>query len=122
MSQTIQRDNLNLIQQYQGVASKSVLNAIQSASKDTGVDFAYLLNQAQAESAFNPSAKAKTSSASGLYQFIDQTWLSVVKKHGSHHGLAKWADQITLENGRATVSDPSVKKAILNLRNNVINY
>lgn len=118
MSQMTNAINKGIIQQYQDVASHSVLNAIEKASHKTGVDFAYLVDQAQAESSFNPSAKAKTSSASGLYQFIDQTWLSMIKKHGENYGLEKWADKISIQNGRATVSDPSAKKAILNLRNN----
>lgn len=33
------------------------------------------------ESSNNPNARAKTSSATGLYQFIDATWLENVGKH-----------------------------------------
>ena len=64
-----------------------VLNGIQQASANTGVDFAYLMAQAAKESGFNPDAKSKASSAAGLYQFVEQTWLSVVRKHGAEHGL-----------------------------------
>ena len=35
----------------------------------------------QIESGGNPRAKAKTSSALGLFQFLNATWLGVVKKH-----------------------------------------
>jgi len=65
--------------------------AIEKASSSTGVDFAYLVHQAKAESNFNPSVKAKTSSATGLFQFIKSTWLDVVEKHGAKHGIS--ADQ-----------------------------
>lgn len=68
-------------------ASPRVLGAIQKASSSTGVDFAYLVNQAKAESNFNPSVKAKTSSATGLFQFIKSTWLDMVDKHGAKHGI-----------------------------------
>ena len=72
-------------------ASPRVLGAIEKASSSTGVDFAYLVNQAKAESNFNPSVKAKTSSATGLFQFIKSTWLDMIEKHGEKHGIS--ADQ-----------------------------
>ncbi len=37
-----------------------VVNAIKQASARTGVNFAYLVQQAGAESSFNPKIKAKT--------------------------------------------------------------
>ncbi len=68
-------------------ASSGVLGAIQKASTSTGVNFAYLVQQAKAESNFNPDIKAKTSSATGLFQFINSTWLSMVEKYGDKHGI-----------------------------------
>ncbi|URW75548.1 lytic transglycosylase domain-containing protein [Sphingomonas donggukensis] len=95
-----------------------VQNAIQLASQRTGIDFNYLLGQAQVESGLNASARAGTSSATGLYQFIEQSWLGVVKSHGAEHGMAWAADSITqTSSGRYVVSDPSARKAILGLRN-----
>ncbi|HBR70062.1 MAG TPA: flagellar biosynthesis protein FlgJ [Rhodospirillaceae bacterium] len=69
-------------------APQGVLNAIKQASVRTGVNFAYLVKQAAAESSFKPDIKAKTSSATGLYQFIESTWLSIVDKYGDKHGLS----------------------------------
>ncbi len=68
-------------------ASKGVVNAIQEASASTGVDFSYLLQQAKVESSFDPNAKAKGSSATGLYQFIESTWLDMVERHGDKYGI-----------------------------------
>ncbi len=68
-------------------APQHVVGAIKEASVKTGVNFAYLVQQAQAESSFDPSAKAKTSSATGLYQFIEKTWMSMVESHGNQFGL-----------------------------------
>ncbi|MFM9827205.1 MAG: lytic transglycosylase domain-containing protein [Sphingomonas sp.] len=99
--------------------ANTVESAIAFASRKTGIDFDYLLGQAQVESGLNASAKAGTSSASGLYQFIDQSWLSVVKKHGAEHGLG-WA-AAAIEpgvGGRLSVSDPATRQSILALRNN----
>lgn len=92
-------------------------NAIAQASARTGVDFDYLLKTAQRESSLNSSAKAQTSSAAGLFQFIDQTWLGMIKNHGAKHGLQTQADQITQDkNGRYQIADPTDKSAILALR------
>jgi hypothetical protein len=96
----------------------NVQSAIALASQKTGIDFNYLLGQAKLESGLNANARAGTSSASGLYQFIDQSWLRVVKAHGAEHGLGWAADAIQPNgSGRMTVGDPAVKKAILALRN-----
>jgi hypothetical protein len=82
--------NSGLNQTLQGLtnqASKGVVNAIQNASAQTGVDFSYLLQQAKVESSFDPNAKAKGSSATGLYQFIESTWLDMVERHGDKYGI-----------------------------------
>lgn len=68
-------------------AGQQVTQAIQNASARTGVSFAYLMEKASAESSFNPAAKAKTSSATGLYQFIDSTWVNTIKEHGEKYGI-----------------------------------
>ena len=96
----------------------SVQGAIAAASRKTGIDFNYLLGQAQVESGMRPDARAGTSSASGLYQFIDQSWLGVVKQHGAEHGLGWAADSIKQNSsGRYVVSDPAARRQILGLRN-----
>ena len=99
-------------------AAGSIQSAIALASNRTGVDFDYLLGQAQVESGLRADARAPTSSARGLYQFIEQSWLAVVKKHGSEHGLGWAAESIQQSGGRYTVADSGMKSAILALRNN----
>ena len=95
----------------------AVYQAIHAASSSTGVDFKYLFNQARVESSLNPQAKASTSSATGLYQFIEQSWLGVVAKHGDAHGLGWAASAITRgSDGRYRVADPAMRSAILDLR------
>ena len=77
-------------QQLAALASKAgnkVTSAIQKASAETGVDFSYLMQQAQAESSFQTDVKAKTSSATGLFQFIDRTWIDMVQNHGEKYGI-----------------------------------
>ena len=70
--------------------------AIQRASDATGVDFSFLMKTAGRESGMNPAAKAGSSSASGLFQFVEQTWLSTLKQHGcAKHGYARYADLVS---------------------------
>jgi hypothetical protein len=81
-----------------------------------GVDYDFLIKTARRESAMNPSAKAPTSSAAGLFQFIEQTWLSTVKQHGSQHGYGQYADLIHRgSDGRWRV-DGSARNVVLDLR------
>jgi hypothetical protein len=92
--------------------------AIARAAARTSVDFNFLLAQAEVESAMDPSARAVTSSATGLYQFIDSTWLDTVKRHGHRFGLGAVADEIEVTaSGSTFVTDPSRRDAILALRN-----
>ena len=102
---------------WASAAQGSIGAAIQQASARTGVDFNYLLGQARIESGFDPNARAKTSSATGLFQFIDQTWLGTVKQHGGNHGLGWAAEAIQRgPSGRYYVADPGMRRAILDLR------
>ena len=94
-----------------------VTQAIAMASRRTGVDFGYLLGQAQIESSLDPEAHARSSSATGLFQFLDQSWLKVVSDHGASHGM-DWAASAIRQapGGRYYVSDPDLRQQILDLR------
>ncbi len=94
-----------------------VLDAVQSASARTGIDFDYLVDVARVESRFDPTAKAPTSSARGLYQFTKQTWLATLRRHGADHGLGWAAAAIAPDAaGRMHVADPMLREQILGLR------
>lgn len=98
-------------------AAPQITGAIRQAAQSTGISFEYLLTTAKIESNFNPSAQASTSSAKGLYQFIDQTWLGTMKQDGAALGLGRYADAISRSSdGRYVVSDPGMRAAILQLR------
>src|SRR5258705_6028897 len=102
-----------------GVAPSRVriAGAIKQAASTTGISFEYLLASAKMESNFNPKSAASTSSARGLYQFIDQTWLGTVKEAGAQLGYGKCADAITKSpSGSYSVSDPAARSAIMKLR------
>jgi hypothetical protein len=98
-------------------ARARIAGSIKQAASTTGASFEYLLATAKMESNFNPKAAATTSSARGLFQFIDQTWLGTVKEAGAHLGYGKYADAITKNpSGSYSVSDPEARAAIMKLR------
>jgi hypothetical protein len=91
--------------------------AIQRASSATGVDFGFLLGAAKRESGYNPSARSPTSSATGLFQFVDQTWMSTLKHHGAKYGYARYAELIQQgPDGRYHVDGAEARKAVMDLR------
>ncbi len=94
-----------------------VRGAIQRAAQRVGVDFSYLLNQAKSESGLNPDAQAQGSSAGGLFQFIDQSWLGAVKMYGTKHGLGWAADAISRRGDGSWKVDASARDQVMALKN-----
>src|SRR4051812_15804421 len=92
--------------------------AIQRASSATGVDFSFLMGTAQRESSLNPSAQAPSSSAAGLFQFVEQTWLATLKTHGAKYGYARYADMIQRDSsGQYRVTGGAeARKTVMDLR------
>jgi hypothetical protein len=86
------------------------------AAEVTGVDPAFVMALADKESSFDPQSKAPTSSAEGLFQFVEGTWLEVLSAHAAKHGFGAAAQAITSLNGRPTVEDAETKRWILSLR------
>ena len=94
-----------------------VETAIQRASQATGVDFSFLMKTAGRESGMNPAAKAGSSTAAGLFQFVEQTWLSTLKQHGAKHGYARYAELINKGgDGRYHVAGEEARRAVMDLR------
>ncbi len=93
-----------------------IAHAIDRAGQRNGVDFDYLVQTAIRESSLNPNAKAPTSSATGLFQFIESTWFEVMKDEGPRLGYQDFADHIEENNGEFFVRNPMVRQQILDLR------
>jgi hypothetical protein len=98
------------------LAKEPVRRAIRAASEATGVGFDYLVTTARRESSLNPLARSQSSSASGLFQFIDSTWLATMKQHGAEFGFAPEAAAIRATGQGYAVDDPSMRNRIMNLR------
>ncbi|HEY2884283.1 MAG TPA: transglycosylase SLT domain-containing protein [Rhizomicrobium sp.] len=102
-------------------ARARVAGAIKQAAASTGVSFEYMLTTAKMESDFNPTAGASTSSARGLYQFIEQTWLGTVKEAGGQLGYGQYSDAIgKTSSGDYAVKDPAMRRSIMKLRDDPV--
>ncbi|MEL7543689.1 MAG: transglycosylase SLT domain-containing protein [Pseudomonadota bacterium] len=98
---------------------QQVALALTLASNATGADFDYLLKTAARESSFRPAAASRSSSARGLFQFINSTWLRTLKEQGAKYGLHELASKIERrQSGRYHVPDRAERRRILKLRDN----
>src|ERR1700727_2207264 len=94
--------------------SATVVAALKNAAQATGSDFHYLLGTAMRESSLKPTAQSATSSAAGLFQFVDQTWLGLIKSHGAKYGLGEMANSIALSgDGRYHAASDADRQAVL---------
>ena len=107
-----------LVDPSNSTVGSTVAGAIRQASAATGTSFNYLLATARVESGLNPQAGASTSSARGLFQFIEQTWLGTIKQSGAELGYGRYAAAISVtSSGHYQVTDPDMRREILALRN-----
>ncbi len=97
--------------------TKAVVAALKNAAAETGSDFSYLLGTAMRESSLKTNAQSSTSSAGGLFQFVDQTWLGLVKNHGAKYGLGSMAQAINVTaDGRYHADNDADRGMILSLK------
>jgi hypothetical protein len=87
-----------------------------AAAQVTQADPVLLMAIADKESSFSTAVKARTSSATGLFQFIDATWLRMMRDFGARHGLRKEAEAITWVDDELVVQDAAERSRILDLR------
>jgi len=98
-------------------SAANIAGTIRKAAQTTGASFEYLLATAKVESNLNPNLTMKSSSATGLFQFIEQTWLGVMKQAGKALGYGRHADAIQrTSTGRYLVKDPTLRSEIMRLR------
>ena len=95
---------------------RHLVDTIVRASKVVGADPTLLMAVADKESSFSTAVKAQTSSATGLYQFIEQTWLGVIYEFGAKHGLAADVKLIGRSGRQFVVTDGSQRQRILDMR------
>jgi len=95
----------------------NILTMIDEAAARVGAPARLMRTMASLESRLDATAKAPTSSATGLYQFIEATWLSKVASDGHKYGLGRLAKHIRRGPlDEPLVDDPHVRDQILALR------
>ena len=93
-----------------------LVHSVLKAAHVTGVDPVYMLTLADVESSFSNEAKAPTSSAEGLFQFIDRTWLETVHLHAADYGFEPAARAIKLVDGEPILVDEKDRAWLMSLR------
>jgi len=95
---------------------RGIVETILRAARDTSGDPVLLMAIADKESSLAVRAKASTSSAEGLFQFIESTWMRVVRDFGAAHGLAAEAGLVAEGPDGLDISDPQERARVLGLR------
>ena len=95
---------------------RKVVDTIVKASDEAGVDPVYMMALADKESSFDTDAKAATSSAQGLFQFVARTWLEMIRDYGARYGLAEEAAAVKGRGSAITVT-AGMRARVLGLRN-----
>jgi hypothetical protein len=110
-------EDLSAVQQFgDRRVPRWLADTVVRAAQATRVDPTYMLALADKESSFSFRAKASTSSATGLYQFLEGTWLGMIKEHAAKHGFGAAAEAISVVAGRPVVRQPENRRWILSLR------
>lgn len=94
----------------------AIVEHVVKAAKIADMDPALLMAIADKESNFAPKAKASTSSASGLFQFVEATWLKAIRAFGWRHGQSEAAKAIAGDDGEPRAL-PQKRAELLRLRN-----
>lgn len=101
----------------------AAVGAIRMASQKNEFDFGYMMELAAAESSFSHAIKASSSSATGLYQFIESTWHHTLQDYGHKYGLADFSTEVDVymdDYGRsqARINNPLLRGQVLEMRKN----
>ncbi|MGH1569943.1 transglycosylase SLT domain-containing protein [Methylobacterium sp. P31] len=94
---------------------RKVVDTIVKASDEAGVDPVYMMALADKESSFDTDAKAATSSAQGLFQFVARTWLEMIRDYGARYGLGEEAAAVKGRGSAITVTG-GMRARVLGLR------
>lgn len=98
-------------------APADVQQGLTMAAEASGVAATWLAEIANAESGFNPAAKNPNSSATGLYQFTDATWISALRKSEKvlkeRYGVTQDFSKFTKEQMLAMRADPVLQSVVM---------
>ncbi|WP_342152968.1 transglycosylase SLT domain-containing protein [Methylorubrum sp. SB2] len=117
LSQTSTGDPNDILEFGPMKIRRHIVQTIVKAAQAVETDPVLLMAVADKESSFITAVQAKTSSATGLYQFIERTWLGVIRDFGPKYGYAQDAALVVPDgNDRPSVQDQSERARILDMR------
>ena len=117
LSQTATGDPNDILEFGPMKIRRHIVQTIIKAAQEVQTDPVLLMAVADKESSFITAVQAKTSSATGLFQFIERTWLGVVRDFGAQHGLEAEAALIGQDgNGKPVITSASERNRVLELR------
>jgi hypothetical protein len=93
-----------------------IVESIVRASNAVGVDPVYMMALADKESSLRLESRAGTSSAEGIYQFINKTWLEVIRTFGPRHGLLTEAAAVEVGENGFHIADEATRERVMGLR------
>lgn len=96
--------------------ARALVETVIRAAEATEVDPVYMLALADKESNFLAEAKAGTSSAEGLFQFVNSTWLEMIRSHGAKYGYETAAAAVETVRGELTIANDVMREWVLGLR------
>lgn len=107
--------------------SEDAPDIINQAAKVAGVNPLVMMTMAMIESSLNPNASAKTSSAKGLYQFLDGTWKDMMRKYANKYGIPDGTDQFdpvasSLLGAEFLKENAKVSESVLNRPASAVDY
>ncbi|MCB2054924.1 MAG: transglycosylase SLT domain-containing protein [Geminicoccaceae bacterium] len=87
---------------------------IEKAADRTKIAPNYLLALAKQESGCRSDAQATGTTAAGMFQFVESTWLLSIARHGAEYGEAESASLVKIDaRGRTKVTGDANRRAIL---------
>ncbi len=107
-----QRDAYEALARVDGC--EHAVELIVKAAAATQVSANYLLALARQESGCRTTARASTSTAYGMFQFIESTWLVAIHRHGATYGERRLAAAVAIDvAGRPVLRHPALREEIL---------
>ncbi|MBD8906320.1 transglycosylase SLT domain-containing protein [Methylorubrum zatmanii] len=117
LSQTATGDPNDILEFGPMKIRRHLVQTIVKAAQVVETDPVLLMAVADKESSFITAVQAKTSSATGLFQFIERTWLGVIRDFGPKYGYDKEAALVVPDaNDRPSIQDQAERTRILDLR------
>lgn len=113
------------IKLYMNVNNRNpmIVDAIYNASAQASIDFELMLVKAMIESNLGQNVMAENSSARGLYQFIDSTWLVLLHRHADRIGQIEISKSLYTDKNKRVLmirgGSQFTKDALLNLRHDL---